>query len=90
MAANGNGGSGVGQENINTDIVTLTRFLTEEQLRVPEATGDFTYVIPQTTQCISTVMREANYQMMQVSSATPCNSPSSQLPTTSDEPASST
>ncbi|RAO65744.1 uncharacterized protein BHQ10_001756 [Talaromyces amestolkiae] len=42
MAANSNGGSGVGQENINTDIVTLTRFLTEEQLRVPEATGDFT------------------------------------------------
>ncbi|KUL91356.1 hypothetical protein ZTR_01810 [Talaromyces verruculosus] len=42
MAANGNGGSGVGQENINTDIITLTRFLTEEQLRVPEATGDFT------------------------------------------------
>jgi fructose-1,6-bisphosphatase I len=44
MAASGNGSSGVGQENINTDIVTLTRFLTEEQSKVPEATGDFTYV----------------------------------------------
>ena len=44
MAANGNGGSGVGQENINTDIVTLTRFLTD-RVRVPEATGDFTYEI---------------------------------------------
>jgi len=32
----------VGQENINTDIVTLTRFLTEEQAKHPEATGDFT------------------------------------------------
>ncbi|KKK12666.1 hypothetical protein AOCH_006902 [Aspergillus ochraceoroseus] len=39
---NGNGAGAVGQENINTDIVTLTRFLTEEQVKVPEATGDFT------------------------------------------------
>ena len=30
-------------EAINTDIVTLTRFLTEEQVKVKEATGDFTY-----------------------------------------------
>jgi fructose-1,6-bisphosphatase I len=42
MAANGNG-NGVQQEAINTDIVTLTRFLTEEQTRHKEATGDFTY-----------------------------------------------
>ncbi|GCB23647.1 fructose-1,6-bisphosphatase [Aspergillus awamori] len=43
MSANGNGGAPpVGQEKINTDIVTLTRFLTEEQAKVPEATGDFT------------------------------------------------
>jgi fructose-1,6-bisphosphatase I len=41
MATNGNSGA-VGNENINTDIVTLTRFLTEEQTKVPEATGDFT------------------------------------------------
>lgn len=30
------------QEKINTNIVTLTRFLTEEQAKHPEATGDFT------------------------------------------------
>ncbi|ELR07932.1 Fructose-1,6-bisphosphatase [Pseudogymnoascus destructans] len=29
-------------EKINTDIVTLTRFLTEEQVKHSEATGDFT------------------------------------------------
>lgn len=33
----------VAQEKINTDIVTLTRFLTEEQSKQREATGDFTY-----------------------------------------------
>jgi len=32
----------VSQEKINTNIVTLTRFLTEEQTKHPEATGDFT------------------------------------------------
>jgi len=43
---NGNGneeGGPVGAEKINTDIVTLTRFLTEEQSKHKEATGDFTY-----------------------------------------------
>lgn len=30
------------EEKINTNIVTLTRFLTEEQTKHPEATGDFT------------------------------------------------
>ena len=34
----------VAQEKINTDIVTLTRFLTEEQKKHKEATGDFTSV----------------------------------------------
>lgn len=29
-------------EKINTHIVTLTRFLTEEQIKHKEATGDFT------------------------------------------------
>lgn len=29
-------------EKINTNIVTLTRFLTEEQAKHKEATGDFT------------------------------------------------
>lgn len=43
-----NGAPPVGQENINTDIITLTRFFTEEQVKVPEATGDFTYVFPMT------------------------------------------
>ena len=41
MAANG---GPIQEEKINTDIITLTRFLTEEQSKHPEATGDFTYV----------------------------------------------
>lgn len=48
MATNGTNGSGDaglgGGEVINYDIVTLTRFLTEEQAKHKEATGDFTYV----------------------------------------------
>lgn len=35
----------VAQEKVNTDILTLTRFLTEEQSKHKEATGDFTYVL---------------------------------------------
>lgn len=49
MATNSNGngynddqGGAAGYERINTDIVTLTRFLTEEQSKHKEATGDFT------------------------------------------------
>ncbi|KIV80860.1 hypothetical protein PV11_08335 [Exophiala sideris] len=45
MASNGgsNGySSGTGTEKINTDIISLTRFLTEEQAKHKEATGDFT------------------------------------------------
>ncbi|KAE9963772.1 hypothetical protein BLS_008927 [Venturia inaequalis] len=48
MSANGNNGaaqngeSGFGSETINTEIITLTRFLTEEQTKHKEATGDFT------------------------------------------------
>ncbi|KAF4480176.1 FBP1-fructose-1,6-bisphosphatase [Fusarium agapanthi] len=34
--------SGQETEKVNTNIVTLTRFLTEEQAKHPEATGDFT------------------------------------------------
>ncbi|KAF2460441.1 fructose-1,6-bisphosphatase class 1/Sedoheputulose-1,7-bisphosphatase [Lineolata rhizophorae] len=41
MNGNGDGGA-VGQEKINTDIITLTRYLTEEQAKHKEATGDFT------------------------------------------------
>lgn len=40
--ASANGNTGVGQEAINTDIVTLTRFLNEEQVKHKEASGDFT------------------------------------------------
>ncbi|KAK2733162.1 Fructose-1,6-bisphosphatase [Myotisia sp. PD_48] len=39
--AESNGGP-VGHEQINTNIITVTRFLTEEQTKHPEATGDFT------------------------------------------------
>lgn len=41
MAENGNAG-GVGGEKINTEIITLSRFITEEQTKHREATGDFT------------------------------------------------
>jgi fructose-1,6-bisphosphatase I len=41
--ADGEGGA-VGKESINTEIVTLTRFLNEEQVKHKEATGEFTYV----------------------------------------------
>jgi len=37
--------SGPVPEQVNTNIVTLTRFLTEEQTKHKEATGDFTYVL---------------------------------------------
>lgn len=42
--SNGSSGDikGLSNEKINTDIVTLTRFLTEEQNKHKEATGDFT------------------------------------------------
>ena len=41
-------GSGTGEgEKVNTNIVTLTRFLTEEQAKVKEASGDFTYACGQ-------------------------------------------
>ena len=35
----------VGGEQINTEIVTLTRFLNEEQTKHPEATGEFTLLM---------------------------------------------
>lgn len=38
-----NGGGATGQEAIVTDIITLSRFITEEQTKHKEATGDFTY-----------------------------------------------
>ena len=39
-----NGSGQPEMEKVNTNIVTLTRFLTEEQVKHKEATGDFTYV----------------------------------------------
>ncbi|KAI7064418.1 hypothetical protein KC327_g12217, partial [Hortaea werneckii] len=41
MSGSNNAGP-AGQEKINTDIITLTRWLTEEQHKHKEATGDFT------------------------------------------------
>ena len=81
-------GAGEEGEKVNTNIVTLTRFLTEEQVKHKEATGDFTYVIlyplflPLTTQC----SQPANNQPPKASSAMPSNSPSSPSPTTSAAP----
>ena len=53
MAANGANGNGdnigTGKEEINYDIITLTRHLTEEQTKHKEATGDFTYGSPEWT-----------------------------------------
>ncbi|QIW99318.1 hypothetical protein AMS68_004836 [Peltaster fructicola] len=42
MTTNGQHDGPGGSENINTEIVTLTRFLNEEQTKHKEATGDFT------------------------------------------------
>lgn len=44
----------VAHEKINYDIVTLTRFLTEEQTKHKEATGDFTYAFLPALACRST------------------------------------
>lgn len=77
----------VAQEKINTDIVTLTRFLTEEQSKHKEATGDFTYGFshpPSFSILQAFVMIIANLHAP-VCYATPCNSPSNQLHTTSVE-----
>lgn len=38
-------------ENINTNITTLTRFLTEGQAKHKEATGDFTFVMSVKNHC---------------------------------------
>jgi len=78
MSANGQGGA-VGDEKINTDIITLTRHLNEEQTKHAEATGDFTYV--QHTQCLFFDRLANNTQT--ASSAMLFSSPSSQSHTTS-------
>ena len=78
MAAGSNGGAMPQQmeEKINTNIVTLTRFLTEEQSKHKEATGDFTLVVPVHDTRTSAEKRT-------VCSATLCSSPSRASPTTS-------
>lgn len=44
MSATYGEGGAVGGESINTEIVTLSRYLSEEQTKHKEATGDFTWV----------------------------------------------
>lgn len=70
MDPNGQGGA-VGKESINTEIITLTRFLNEEQTKHSEATGEFTYV-----KATSQTKRPLRHEHL-ASSATPSNSPSS-------------
>lgn len=77
MNGNGEGGA-VGKEAINTDIVTLTRFLTEEQAKHKEATGDFTYVAASRPMQTPLTIGSA------VCCVTPCSSPSRAFHTTSD------
>lgn len=87
MATNGSGGDEPMTEKINIDIVTLTRFLTEEQSKHKEATGDFTYSF-QSLYLSNDLL--TNTLSPPDSSATPSNSPSNQSPTTSAAPPSST
>jgi len=42
MSGTGTAPTPMADEKINTDIVTLSRFITEEQRKHKEATGDFT------------------------------------------------
>lgn len=74
--ANGSNGqtAPVSNEKINTDIVTLTRFLTEEQGRHKEATGDFTSAPPSPQE--NPTDQIATNRPNTASSATPSNSPS--------------
>lgn len=44
MSTNQENQGPAGQEQVKTEIITLTRYLTEEQGKHKEATGDFTYV----------------------------------------------
>jgi hypothetical protein len=74
--------NGLAAEKVNIDIVTLTRFLTEEQAKHQEATGDFTYTLPPRS--------PAPANRGPACSATPSSSPSNPSPTTSAAPRSST
>lgn len=88
MASSGANPS-VQHEKINTEIVTLTRFLTEEQVKHKEATGDFTYVVSALLEGILFMAACSNI-LIPDSSATPSSSPSNLLPTTSVAPLSLT
>lgn len=86
--SNRNGvGAEIEGEKINTNIVTLTRFLTEEQVKHKEATGDFTYVNPPSHLLFFRIgtTQQANMRIP-ASSAMPSSSPSSPSPTTSAAP----
>ena len=73
----------VAQEKINTDIVTLTRFLTEEQSKHKEATGDFTYAfLCQYNSLDGSTHPKTDSQLFTACYATRFNSPLSQSPTT--------
>lgn len=83
MSAQVHNADGSDVEAINTNIVTLTRFLTEEQAKHKEATGDFTYVLPPIRSYRDMATHHMADDMTQVFCATLCSSPSSPLPTTS-------
>ena len=82
MATNGmNGDAGpVGGETINTEIITLTRFLTEEQHKHKEATGDFTSVLAILWILTMSIEQTLGFY------ATPCSSLSRALHTIFDAP----
>ena len=65
MATNG---APIQEEKINVDIVTLTRFLTEEQAKHKEATGDFTYAFDRLRRVIYTADILTDFSAMLYSS----------------------
>lgn len=73
-------GGPAGTEKINTEIVTLSRHLSEEQVKHKEATGDFTYAMP-----ILLPAPKLTRLSLTDFYATHCNSPSSRLHTISAE-----
>ncbi len=87
MATDGSNGTTLhpsSTEQVKTDIVTLTRFLTEEQAKHKEATGDFTYGLSHILQsCGTSPTKLTNV----ASSSMPFNFPSSQSHTGFDVPA---
>lgn len=68
-------GGPAGGEKINTEIVTLSRYLSEEQTKHKEATGDFTYAMSFLQPMLADLMFADCCAML-------CNSPSSRSLTT--------